>query len=445
MPRRSLWIVFVVLVVSLACYERADRNPYGRWFSEALETIDRHYLEPVDDQALFEGALSGMVRKLDDYSSFLTRSEAPQFQETLDQQFGGVGIEVSSDAPDKQLTIVNLIAGTPAARSGLQVGDKIVAVDGKTTERLDVSQIVSRLRGKPGEAVVVTVRRTGSEAPLDFHIVRAVIKIDSVRGFDRAADGSWNFLLPGEERLGYVRIDSFGEATLDEFESAMKSLAKQRCRGLILDMRNNPGGLLRTAERISNMFIPAGAVIVSTRGRDGREAETYVADGDGPYQKLPLVVLVNDHSASASEIVAACLQDHRRATVVGERTYGKGTVQSVISLEGGRSLLKLTIASYWRPSGKNIHRLTSSTQSDDWGVRPDPGCEVKFDEKQAANWIEGRRQREARPAAAPVTAGDPPTDPGPRADAGQRFDPQLQRAIDVLNAKLAPPAKAKAA
>ena len=204
-------------------------------------------------------------------------------------------------------------------------------------------------------------------------------------------------------------------------------------------MRNNPGGLLKAAEQICNLFIPAGAVIVSTRGRDGRDAETYVADGDGPYQQLPLVVLVNDRSASASEIVAACLQDHQRATVVGERTWGKGTVQNVISLEGGKSLLKLTIASYWRPSGKNIHRLTSSKETDEWGVRPDPGCEVKLDEKQVAAWLDRRRARESRAAAATAggkSAGD---------DAASQFDPQLQRAIEVLDEKLAPPAKPRAA
>ncbi len=442
MPRRTLWIMLAVAVFSLACYERADHNRYGRWFSEVLETIDRHYLEPVDDQKLFEGALGGMVRSLDDYSAFLPRSEASGFQEALDQHYGGVGIEVTLDPSDRQLTVMNLMAGSPAARSGLKSGDKIISVDGQPTAKMELNDVVRLLRGKPGAAVNLGVRRGDEEKQLDFQLVRAVIQIDSVRGFKRTGGGDWNFFLPGDDHLGYVRIESFGESTVDEFEAAMQQLTKGNCRGAIIDLRNNPGGLLDAAEEICDLFLPAGKLIVSTRGRNGRGEKDYLATGRGPYQELPLVVLIDDRSASASEIVAACLQDHQRATIVGQRSWGKGTVQNVIPLEGGKSLLKLTIASYWRPSGKNIHR---TSKNDDWGVTPDADCEVKLDEGQQARWFQRQRQRDRETPGETASAASATPASADAAPPPSAFDPQLERAIEVLKEKLGTAGKPAAA
>jgi carboxyl-terminal processing protease len=428
MPRRTLWLIFAVVVVSLACYERADRNPYGRWLAEALDAIGRSYVEPVDEQKLFEGALAGMVGKLDEYSVYLPRSQAPQLQESLDQQYGGIGIEVALEGDDKQLTVMSPLVGTPAYKAGVRAGDKIVTIDGHSTAKVPLNDIVRWLRGAPGEAVTIAVTRAGHERPIEFRLVRAKIKIDSVLGDLRGPDGSWNFLLPDDEKIGYIRINSFGETTADELVTALEWLKARGCRGLVLDLRNNPGGLLQTAEEVSDLFLPKGAVIVTTRGRDAEVRREAVASG-GDYQSLPLVVLVNDRSASAAEIVAAALQDHRRAAIVGQRTWGKGTVQNVIPLEGGRSLLKLTIASYWRPSGKNIHRLESSAERDEWGVKPDPGCEAKLDDKQFAELVEKRRRRDAPASRSP---GDASADESPL-----QFDPQLKRAVEVLEERLA--------
>ncbi len=431
MPRRSLWLIFAVVVGSLACYQRADHNPYGRYFAEVLETIDRYYVEPVDDQKLFEGALEGMMGRLDDYSAFLPRSQTTEFQESLDQQYGGIGIEVSLEGPQKQLTVLSPLVGTPAYKAGIQAGDKIVAIDGRSTQNLQLKDIVRVLRGRPGAEVKISVARAGQDHALDFSLVRALIKVDSILGDLRQPDGTWTYMLPGDQRIGYVRINSFGEATVEEFKAAMQLLTEQKCRGVVLDMRNNPGGLLQAAQQICDLFLPRGAVIVSTRGRDAHERDRYVASGSGPFQTIPLVVLVNSKSASASEIVAACLQDHHRAAVIGERTYGKGTVQNVIPLEGGRSLLKLTIASYWRPSGKNIHRVTSSQEGDEWGVTPDPRCEVKLNDDQTAAWLEKRRQRDVLPRTSATLSTQSDT------AAPLDFDPQLQRAIEVLEQQLA--------
>jgi carboxyl-terminal processing protease len=435
MSRRNLWMIFAVSVVSLVCYSRASRNPYGRYFAQAMDTIESQYIEAVDREKLFEGAMRGMVGRLDDYSSFLPSNLKTYFDETLDQKYGGIGIEISPEGPEKHLVVMSARIGGPAYKAGVHAGDRIVGIDNQSAEAFTTSDASRLLRGTPGTPVALRVRREGYVEPLEFHMTRALIQVDSVLGDVRQPDGSWNFFLPGQDKIGYIRINSFGELTLEEFQAAMHWLSERGCRGLILDLRNNPGGLLESAQQICDMFIPAHALIVTTRGRDAVERERYLASGDGPYQKLPLVVLVNKQSASASEIVAACLQDHERAKIVGERTFGKGTVQNVIPLEAGKSSLKLTIATYWRPSGKNIHWMKSSKDSDEWGVKPDARCEVKLDPDETNRLLEGRRKRDSTPAEprpSQSLGGTP-------AESPLDFDPQLQRAIEVLDQELAQP------
>jgi len=253
MSRRNLWIVFLVTIVSLVCYSRATRNPYGRnpygrWFAQAMDTIESQYIERVDSEKLFEGAMRGMVGRLDDYSSFLPRSIKKYFDQALEQKYGGIGIEVSAPGPDKQLVVVSVRFGGPAYKAGLRAGDRIVGIDKRNTDALTFEDALRMLRGKPGTPVTVRVRRKGADEPLKFHLTRALIKVDSVLGDERAEDGSWNFMLPGEDRIGYIRVTSFGDLTIEEFEAAMQQLTDRHCRGLILDLRDNPGGLLEKAE-----------------------------------------------------------------------------------------------------------------------------------------------------------------------------------------------------
>ncbi len=442
MSRRSMWLVFSVTIVSLVCYARAARNPYGRWLAQAIDTIESQYIEPVDTEKLFEGAMRGMVGRLDDYSSFLPRQMKTFFDEALGQQYGGIGIEVNlaGDGDDKRLTVVSARISGPAYGAGVLAGDEIVGINDVNTERFTLDDALKLLRGKPNTTVTLRVRRAGYEKPLAFKITRALIKIESVLGDVRENDGSWNFLLPGPDRIGYVRIASFGDLTVGEFTAAMQWLSQRHCRGLVIDLRNNPGGLLEAAEKICDLLLPSGAVIVTTRGRDARVRQELRASGSGPYLDLPIVVLVNGQSASASEIVAACLQDHGRAKVVGERSFGKGTVQNLIPVEAGRSSLKLTIATYWRPSEKNIHRMSSSKETDEWGVRPDADGEVALDGKQEVAWQEARRRRDGRlpPGGDASIDGVDTSDP-------LEFDSQLRRAVEVLQQELDGPAAAKAA
>ncbi len=376
MPRRNLFFLLAASVVSLLCYHNVQNNRYGRVLVDAMERVERGFLGPVDPRTLFEGAMDGMLDRLDDPNTgFVTAGDLQRFTESLDQEFGGVGMEVSLDPDTRQITVINALVDTPASRAGIRAGDKVLKIDGQSTRDMLLRESVELMRGKPGEPVTLTILHEGHEEPVEITVERAIIHTDSVVGDRRREDGSWEFFLEGEPRIAHLRITTFGKDTASELRRALDSLTEQGLQGLVLDLRNNPGGLLEAAVHTCNMFLEEG-VIVSTRRRDGSVKLLYKADPKDTFKDLPVAVLVNKFSASASEIVAACLQDHGRAVVVGERTYGKGTVQDFIELESGLGAMRLTTASYWRPNGKNIHKTDENEENGDWGVTPDDGYEV---------------------------------------------------------------------
>src|SRR6266436_3258615 len=223
-------------------------------------------------------------------------------------------------------------------------------------------------------------------------MTRATIDVPSVLGDSRKADDNWDFMLDHDRKIGYIRVSSFIQNTTEELKQALADLKEQGMKALILDLRDNPGGLLSAAVEVSDLFVDKG-MIVSTKGRN-TPTKVYEAQKDALYTDFPMVVLVNHGSASAAEIVSACLQDHKRAKVVGQRSFGKGSVQNILELEGGNSVLKLTVASYVRPSGKNIHRFKTAKESDEWGVSPDKGLEVKLTPEQYFVYQRGRRNRD---------------------------------------------------
>jgi carboxyl-terminal processing protease len=422
MSRRSFWAICVVVGLSYLCYQRAEKNSYGRHFAEIVEVIDRNYIEAVDDRKLFEAAMSGMVSSLDEHSGFVTPEETEQFNATLNQQFGGVGIEVSLDPKTKSIIVMSPLVGKPAYRAGVRAGDRIIKINGQSTEGFELQDAVKVMRGPLGESVTVTVIHEGETEPVDYQMVRETIQVESVLGDTRAEDGSWNFLLPGHEGIAYIRLTNFGEHTVDELAAVVDQLRQNKLKGVILDLRNNPGGLLPAAKGVCELFLPTGKEIVEIRTRGGHVEERLVAESDNPLLDVPLVVMVNHYSASASEIVAACLQDDERATIVGDRTWGKGTVQRVIPVEGGRSILKLTTATYWRPSNQNIHRLSEDVpESAEWGVKPDEGWNVPTTDEELAAWFEMRRQRDV--------FRDQSDD---EAEAIEKLDKQLAKALEAV-------------
>ncbi|HUY92146.1 MAG TPA: S41 family peptidase [Pirellulales bacterium] len=466
MPRRNLYLLLAIAFVSLVCYQKAEssyRSRYGRMTDtivRVMQQIDENYVEEVDDRKLFEGALNGIVSQLNDpYSAYEPPQQAAEFRQHLDQKFGGIGIQVSLDEQSKRLTVLSPMIGTPAYETGILAGDTILEIDGQDTAGFNTDDALRLLRGDPGEAVRLKVLHAGEKVPVEIELTRAVINVPSVLGDTRDAEGRWRFVLQSHPEIGYVRITTFGDQTLGEMEQALERLSQRHVKALILDLRGNAGGFLKTAVATCDLFVREGQ-IVSTRGRRKRpdrsnflaadkagdrytQREDFQASGKARYTQWPMVVLVDHQTASASEIVSACLQDHGLAVVVGERTWGKGTVQNVIPLENGKSQLKLTVATYWRPSGKNIHRLHDAKETDDWGVRPDPGFEVKLTPEQLRRIVEERHQRDVikpqngKPAGAkavelhPTAERDPP--------AADPYDPQLDKAVEYLNTKLAEP------
>jgi carboxyl-terminal processing protease len=299
-------------------------------------------------QDLVYGALKGMIGKLDPHSEFLDPEKYKELQTDTEGQFGGLGIIIQMR--DNFVTVVAPLEDTPGFKAGILTGDRIVKIDGKSTENMSLPDAVKSLRGDPGTDVVVTILRPSSGQVKDYTLKRAVINIDMIKDIN----GKKEFPL-GENKIGYIRIVQFGEKTSDDLEVALSKLQSQGMRALVLDLRWNPGGLLDQAVEVCQKFLPRGQLVVSTEGR--RDSQKFAAHGRGDELKnMPMVVLVNLGSASASEIVAGCLQDLHRAIILGETTFGKGSVQSIIPLEDGAAL-RLTTAKYYTPSHKVIHEV----------------------------------------------------------------------------------------
>ncbi len=341
----SLICAFVAGVVFTASIEKAEAAGYGKLdvFARVLAFVENNYVDAVDGDQLVYGAIKGMLSTLDPHTIFLPPDEYKAMRADTSGEFGGLGVEIA--AGEDSLVVVAPIDDTPAARAGIQAGDKILAIDGESTKGMSVPVAVRRMRGELGTKVSLLLMREGFEAPLQLALLRDRVRVQSVE---------WRLYPDGR---GYVRIKSFQERTDEHLGKALAAMkeanAGQELQGLVIDLRNNPGGLLDQAVRIADRFIAEG-LIVSTQGRGGKELEAARAHAAGTEPAYPLVVLVNGGSASASEIVAGALQDHGRGVVVGAKTFGKGSVQTVIDLDDG-SGLKMTIARYYTPSHRSIH------------------------------------------------------------------------------------------
>ncbi len=326
-------------------------------FANVLNLLEQHYVEEIKSNDVIAGAINGMLTSLDPHSSYMPPEDFKELQEETKGSFSGIGIEIT--LRDGVLTVVSPIEGTPAYRQGLQAGDQLVKINGQLTKDMTLMDAVKKLRGAKGDKVTISVHRKGMQGLQDIELVRDVIPLHSVKSME---------LEPG---LLYVRVTNFQSTTTRDFRKALqKYLKKQQVHGLILDLRNNPGGLLDQAVKISDIFLDQG-VIVSTRGRDSDMDMTFEAHrGTGKYN-FPMIVLVNGGSASASEIVAGALQDHDRAIVVGTQTFGKGSVQTIVPLPDGAAL-RLTTARYYTPSGQSIQAT---------GISPD--MVVPFEDTEA--------------------------------------------------------------
>lgn len=340
-------------------------------FSKVLNLVQQYYVEEVDTKKLIYGAIKGMLRELDPHTNFMPPEMFKDFETETSGEFGGLGIEIS--VQNGILTIISPIEDTPAWNAGIKAGDKVIAIDGKSTKGLSLVEASQMMRGKRGQKVVLRIVRDNEDDPRDITVVRGSVKIRSVKYTDL------------EDGYAYIRITSFIENTGKDLEKAIDAhLAKhKKMEGLMIDLRRNPGGLLDQAIKVSDMFLKEG-VIVSTIGRDKANKEVSSATKKGRFTEFPLLVLVDEYSASASEIVSGALQDNKRAVIAGQRTFGKGSVQSVVRLGDG-SGLKLTVARYYTPSGISIQAE---------GIHPDIEIEQVDPDAFSKSIVKGKSMRE---------------------------------------------------
>ncbi len=440
MPSRNLIFIGLATVIALCCHSISAKNRHASIFSEALQIIQNEALVETSERQLFDAAMNGMLQTLDPNSSFIAQDQYQAFDEDLSQEFVGVGMEVERDAELNCIKVITPIPGTPAYNAGLQIGDRILEIDGQPTTDLSSQESIALIRGPKGEVVVFLISRADRE-PFNIEVTRDAIPVPSIYGDTRNADGSWNFVLEQQPEIGYIRLLQFGRKSTDELRAAVQSL--ENIDAFILDLRFNPGGLLNAAVDISDMFIGREVLIVQTKQRNGKiVSRRYATSATELSTEIPMVVLVNEYSASASEIVAACLQDHSRATIVGKQTWGKGTVQDLITMERNRSVLRLTTASYWRPSGKNIDRtvlkLEDPTQ---YGVSPDDGFEIPLTEQELTDIATARNRRDQK--LRPADEAEPNDEAQPAN--WLEVDLPLKRAVEHLRSQLSGKANSKSA
>jgi len=389
---------------------------YLKVFTEVLSIVKKNYVEEVKTKDLVYGAIKGLLNSLDPHSSFMPPEAYKDMQLETKGEFGGIGIQIG--LKDGILTVIAPIEDTPAYNAGIKAGDKIVKINGESTKDMGLQDAVSKMRGLKGTSVVVTIMREGWKETKDFTIVRDVIKVKSVKS------------KVIENNIGYIKLSQFQERTAQDLELALSNLEKQKITALILDLRNNPGGLLNSAVDVSSQFLPADKVVVSIKGRSGEKAEYFSEDVKATgqdatskiYTAIPMIVLVNQGSASASEIVAGALKDWNRAVILGVQTFGKGSVQSVVPLSDG-SGLRLTTARYYTPKGISIQST---------GITPDiiVTLEQKGNGKEHAVIREKDLERhlkndqiEEKPKTPEETVP---------VEVSEKEDTQLQRAIELL-------------
>jgi carboxyl-terminal processing protease len=381
-------------------------------FGDVFEQVKSKYVEDVDDKRLIEAAINGMLTSLDPHSSYLNMDNFEEMQVDTRGEFGGLGIEVTME--DGFVKVIAPIYDTPAEKAGLQPGDFITHIDGTAIRGMTLNDAVEMMRGKVNTDIVLTIIRKGEQAPFDVTLTRAVIKIQSVRAEPK-------------DDIGYIRITKFNEQTASGLQRAIADMREEigpEIKGLVIDLRNNPGGLLDQAISVSDAFLDKGE-IVSTRPRDTENTERYNARSGDLSEGLPIVVLINDGSASASEIVAGALQDHRRAVIMGTRSFGKGSVQTILPMPGNVAL-RLTTARYYTPSGKSIQEV---------GIVPDiivPQARVESieaDTRRSEASLSGALRNEDEG----IT--DAEQDANSRRDEAEQLaidDYQLSRALDMI-------------
>lgn len=399
-------MVFYSLSISAIDKKRKDDLYHQvELFADALSIVQSDYVDEVSSQKLIYGALKGMLSSLDPHSQFMDPDTYSDLKIDTEGKFGGLGIEITTQGG--LLTVVTPIEDTPAWKAGIKSQDRIVKINNELTRDMDLSDAVKKLRGKVGESVDITVLRESEKKVLEFKIVRDIIKIKDIKDARILEDG-----------IGYVRLVEFRENTNRDLKNALDGLKKSGMTALVLDLRNNPGGLLDSAIKVTEDFIEKDKLIVYTKGRKGNQNLQFYSHGNNPIIDLPVAILINNGSASGSEIVAGALQDYKRAIIIGTKSFGKGSVQTVIPLGDG-SALRLTTSKYYTPLGKEIHGK---------GVTPD----IIVEDNKIDNSAKDKGKTES--AEAVFDALESKNKPVDDKAHNYKKDNQLMRAVDILKA-----------
>jgi len=461
MPKRNLAWILVITIITLLMWQLpqiiAGRDAIYQAFGplvDARAQIRKRFVEDIDDARLTSAAVDAgiraMVRELNDpHALYLSEAEYLRFKSRTDGVFGGIGVDVWSTQAG--LEVLSRAARSPAAAAGLLPGDIITHIDGVDTTTISLVDAVNNLlNGPPGTKVLLRFERP-SEGPggqrREMEIERGIIHVDPVRGWSRALSGGWRFMLDPDARIGYIRLTKFTADVADRLDQEIEKLLRANMRGLVLDLRENTGGLLDAAREVADRFLETGLIVrIGGRKTDQKKWE---AMREGTYPPFPMAVLVNETTASAAEIVAGCLRDHNRAAIIGERTYGKGSVQELVELDRHSGAIKLTTAFYYLPDGQCIHKTARSAQAGNWGVSPT--IPIPLMPPQRARWQAAWRElgRETAPAPTSAAASRPEgdeersessLDAERRAAAGALIDadPQLAAAVAHLKARLLP-------
>lgn len=443
MPPRNLLVILLATSACIASSIVAMTTVPGRRFNEVVSLVQGSHLDPVPTASLVDAAIDAAIGRLDEHSEFLRGSRRDVVEAALDQEFVGIGVELEMDGTTREPAVVAALPNGPAWRAGVTTGTRIVAIDGVATHGVALPDVVALLRGPRGTSVSLETTAREARTTLDplvarplvttrvVSLVRDVVRMESVLGDRRLPDGSWQWRISDAPEIALVRIVGFGEHTAAEFRATLDSLQRgddqtgQPPRGLVLDLRDNPGGLLLAAVDVCDDLLDEG-VVVATRSRAAATPVERRATAGRFLADVPIVVLVDGLTSSAAEIVAACLQDHGRAVVAGSRTYGKGTVQTIMPLAGDTGLLKLTTAEYLRPSGGRLHRGSADGDAASWGVTPDEGLECTPTRAALDRLREWRRRRDT--ADASPDGGAAPRD----------IDAVLATAVDRLRGTAAP-------
>jgi carboxyl-terminal processing protease len=367
-------------------------NHMPQVLEDILKQIEQRYVQQLDRNDLLETALRAIVGKLDATSGnlrtddmvFLDAKEVNQLNENLEQKVAGIGTALKMDEVTGEVVVTAVLPHSPALKGGVLTGDRILHLDDVPLAKgAKLADVVKLVRGPAGSPITLSVRRNSVDQLLRIQLVRDVVQLPSVKGYRLQTDSNWDFMLNSERKIGYVRLGYLGNQSPAEMRAALEDLKARGMKALVLDLRNNPGGSLDEAIKVADLFLESGRIL-TVKGRDGEK--TYDAKLENTFSGFPIVALVNRKTASAAEIIAGALQDHGRAVIVGERTFGQGIVRSLLPLKGGIGALKLPVAAYYRPSGKNVNRYPQSKETDEWGVLPNAGCEIAMTDEELAQF-----------------------------------------------------------